>query len=223
VNSIREKKGKYQEIGKIGKMEFAKAKDNKESYWGTFGEWGGRAIDCWLIIGAIIICLVAKQNIIKTLITAIQSSIPLLIIYIFAAVPADIIGNSGISENLAKKILPKSVTPSAGYLALLSIFGLSVLFSFLIASTAMTASLVAVSAPALLAISTSTLVYAAIFSWVGGILGMAFSPYNGILMASLEKSKISFKQFIKKTWILWLTISITAFSLVFYWAKFKIK
>ena len=66
----------------------------------------------------------------------------------------------------------------------------------------MTSTLVAVFAPTLLAISDSTLIYAAIFAWLGGIIGMAFSPNNGILMASLEKSKISYKQFIKKTWIL---------------------
>ena len=50
----------------------------------------------------------------ESLVTAIQSSIPLLIIYIFAAVPAKIIENSGISENLAEKILPDKVTPNVG-------------------------------------------------------------------------------------------------------------
>jgi hypothetical protein len=45
---------------------------------------------------------------------------------------------------------------------------------------------------------------------------MAFSPNNGILAASLEKNKISYKYFIKKTWLLAAVILVTAFSLVTY-------
>src|SRR4051812_4189518 len=98
------------------------------------------------------------------LITAIKNSIPLLLVYIFAAVPADIIKNSGVANNLAKNILPSSVSPNFKYLALFSIFGLSVLFTFLIDSTAISSALVASLAPALVASSESVLIYAAVFA-----------------------------------------------------------
>jgi hypothetical protein len=34
---------------------------------------------------------------------------------------------------------------------------------------------------------------------MGAIIGTAFSPNSGVLAASLEKNKISYKQFLKKT------------------------
>jgi uncharacterized ion transporter superfamily protein YfcC len=119
--------------------------------------------------------------------------------------------------------LSENIASSAGFWFLVTIFGLSTLISFFICSTSITAALVSVSAPALLAISSQTLIYAAIFSWVGGILGMAFSPANGILVASLERSETSYKQFIKKTWVFWAIVTTVVFGLVFYWAKFVIK
>src|SRR5690349_9992833 len=107
----------------------------------------------------------------ESFITAAKNSLPLLIVYIFAAVPAGIIESSGISKNLAERILPRSVSPNAGLWFLIGIFAFSTLTSFFISSTAMTTNLVAVSAPALLSISESTLIYAAIFAWMGGIIG----------------------------------------------------
>jgi len=54
-------------------------------------------------------------------------------------------------------------------------------------------------APTLLAVSESMLIYAAIFAWIGAILGCAFSPFHGVLLTSLNKIKMSYKQFIQKT------------------------
>ena len=218
------KETEHEEMGNMGKeMKFTKTKEDKKSYWGTFGKWEGMGIDCWLIIGAIIICLLAKISIMGTLTTAVQSAIPLVLVYIFAAVPATIVQGSGMSENLAKTILPTSVMTKAKYWALLPIFGLSMLVSFLIDSTSITAAMIAALAPTLASISSSVLIYAAIFAWVGGILGMAFSPNNGILIATLEKSKTTYKQFIKKTWMLGLIMLATAFGLVWFWTWFNIK
>jgi uncharacterized ion transporter superfamily protein YfcC len=221
--------GKYEEkehedLGELGNVKIAKTvTDKNKVYWGKFGNWNARSIDCWFIFGGIIICLIAKLNIVKTFTVAAQNSLPLLFIYILSAAPAEIIMKSGFSDSLAGKILPENSSPSAGFLMLLSIFILSTIISFFVCSTAITSSLVSVSKPALLAISSQTLIFAGIFSWIGGILGMAFSPANGILVASLEKSETSYKQFIQKTWKLWSIVTLITFSLVFFWAKFIIK
>ncbi|WNE40430.1 MAG: hypothetical protein GBAus27B_000497 [Mycoplasmataceae bacterium] len=223
--------GKYEEkehedLGEIGNGEVKVAKvvtDAKKSYWGRFGNWNTRSLDCWFIFGGIIICLITKLNVAKTFVVAAQNGLPLLFIYVLSAAPAEIIKGSGFSDGLAGKILPETSSPNAGFLMLFSIFVLSAIVGFFICSTAITASLVSVSRPALLAISSQTFIYAGIFSWVGGILGMAFSPTNGILVASLERSETSYKEFIKKTWKLWLIVTLVTFGLVFFWAKFIIK
>ena len=219
---IEEEKEKHVEAGRIGKTEMFKAKESKEKYWGTFGEWGGMALDCWLIIGAIIICLLARQSIIGSLTTAVQNAIPLVLIYILSDVPAVIIAKSGISKSLAPKLLPKTISPFFKYKILFSIFGISLLANFFVASTGISAALVGALAPTLLAVSESTLVYASIFSWTATIFGMAFSPFNGILIASLEKGKTTYKQFIKKTWPLAVIMSLTLFGLLIFWTKFYI-
>jgi hypothetical protein len=127
-----------------------------------------------------------------------KNGIPLVLIYAFAAVPARIMKVSGISNNLAKMLLPNKVMAVPVFL-LLFIFGGSVLLTFLVGSTtAMATSLVSALAPTLLAFSESTFIYATLFAWIGAILGMAFSPNNGILRASLGKGEVSYKQFIKK-------------------------
>jgi hypothetical protein len=77
--------------------------------------------------------------------------------------------------------------------------------------------LVSCLAPTLLSFSESTFIYAALFAWIGAVLGMAFSPNNGILRASLEKGEVSYKQFIKKVWVLGLIMFATACILVGFW------
>src|SRR4051794_21271014 len=95
------------------------------------------------------------------LVTAIQSSIPILLIYIFSAVPAKIIENSGLSNSLTEKLLPTSISPNFKYLALFSVFGLSVLFTFFLDSTSIISALVSAFAPTLLVFSDQILIYAA--------------------------------------------------------------
>jgi hypothetical protein len=95
--------------------------------------------------------------------------------------------------------------------------------TFIVSSVAIAVALVTAFAPILLAFGESTLIYAAIFAWVGAIIGMAFSPNNGILRASLEKGKITYKQFIKKTWKLAVTMALSALGLVVFWTRFMVK
>ncbi|CFW93001.1 Putative Arginine/ornithine antiporter [endosymbiont DhMRE of Dentiscutata heterogama] len=219
-----ETKEEYEKLGTIEEMKVTRIKEEKVKNWGTFGKWEEQAVNCWLIIGGIIICLLAKQSIMKNLITAIQNSIPLLLIYIFAAVPASIIKNSGMSEKIAEKLLPNTAQTAAASLALYSAFGFSFLITFVVGSTTSIATtLIAAFAPTLLAFGESTLIYAALFAWIGAIMGMAFSPNNGILRASLEKGQTSYKQFFKKTWILGLIMLAASAGLVFSWTRFVIK
>ena len=213
----------HERVGEIEKMKIAKVKEKNEKNWGVFGEWGEQAIDCWLIIGGIIICLLAKQSIIGSLTTSIQNAIPLLLVYIFAAVPATIIKKSGMSDNLAGILLPKTAKGAGSSFALLSVFGISFLLTFIVSSVAIAIALVAAFAPILLAFGESTLIYGAIFAWVGAVMGMAFSPNNGILRASLEKGKVTYKQFIKKTWKLALIMTLVALGLVVFWTRFMVK
>ena len=208
---------KYQDVGNLEEMPIAKTSPNIKKNWGVFGNWEDKAINCWLIIGGIIICLTTQQSIIGNLNTAMKNGIPLVLVYTFAAVPAAIMNISGISDKLAQVLLPKTVM-AIPVLLLLFIFGASILLTFLVGSTtAIASTLVGCLAPTLLSFSESTLIYAALFAWIGAILGMAFSPNNGILRASLEKGEVSYKQFIKKVWGLGLIMFTTACILVGFW------
>ena len=142
--------------------------------------------------------MITKQSLIKNLISAAQNSIPLLLIYVFSALPAAILKESKLGGLLAKFILPDKVISGAKYLALIPIFLLAIVLGFLVCSPSMAAILVSALAPALKALSPTILIYAAIFAWVGVILGMTFSANNGILQASLEKNQLSYTPFIKK-------------------------
>lgn len=212
----------YKELGVIGGKKIAKVEVKRQNYWEKFGKWGERSINCWLVVGGIIICLLAQENIIKNLIKAIQSTIPLVLTYIISAVPATILDSSGVSENLAKLILPETANHSFEYKALFSVFFFSFLISVFITSPSLVAGLVAVFAPALFAISEPLLIYAAVFARAGTVLGLAFSPFNGILHASLEKSKITYKQFIQKTWKLFSAMSLTMSTLIILWSILKV-
>jgi len=203
-------------LGKFLNKYAEKIPSQISSEWGIFGKWSGVSVDCLFIIGGIVICLLSKQKIMNNLVIAINESIPILLVYVFAAVPTTIIRETGISENIIKKLLPTSINNNFKYIILFSVFGLSILFSFLFNTVAITAALVTALSPLLLSISQQFLIFAAIFAWMGGIIGTTFSPHSGTLVNSLEKVKISYKEFIKKTWILWLMMLITSFCLVFY-------
>jgi len=225
VTNKIEGEDKYEKLGEVEKMKVAKVTENeKEANWGVFGRWEEMAINCWLIIGGIIICLLAKQSIMGNLTSSMQNAIPLLLVYIFAAVPASIIQKSGMSKKLAGILVPETAKGGGSFLALSFAFGASFLLSFVIGSTvALAVTLITTLAPTLLAFGEPALIYAALFAWTGAIMGMAFSPNNGILRASLEKGKITYKQFIKKTWKLAAVMTLAAVGLIIFWTKFMIK
>ncbi|KLL02346.1 MAG: hypothetical protein MRERC_2c081 [Mycoplasmataceae bacterium RC_NB112A] len=213
----------YKEVGEIGQMEIAKVERKKESYWGTFGKWGERALDCWFLVGGIIICLVAKLKIFSVLIKAAQKVLPLILInYILTYVPVFILQKSGMTGRLTNLLSSAEIQKNIKYVALFAVFGLSLIFSFLINNTWIAVAIVSILAPTLLNISESTLLYAALFAWMGHMVGIAYSPTSGVLRESLEESQTTYRQFLKRTWKLGLIFLLTAFLLVFVWIKFVI-
>lgn len=214
----------YTEVGKIGnEMEIAKVEKKKEGYWGTFGNWGQRALDCWFLVGGIVICLVAKLKIFQVLIKAAQKALPLILInYILTYVPVFILQKSGMTGRLTTFLSSSEVQKNLKYIALFAVFGLSLIFSFLINNTWIAVAVVSILAPTLLNISESTLLHAALFAWLGHIVGSAYSPTNGILMESLEKNQITYRQFLKKIWKLGLVMLLVSLLLILIWSKFVI-
>ena len=214
----------YKEVGEIGQMKIAKVEKKKEGYWGTFGNWGERALDCWFLVGGIIICLVAKLNLFQVLIKAAQKVLPLILInYVLTYVPVFILQKSGMTGRLTTLLSSAEVQKNIKYIALLAVFGLSLIFSFLINNTWIAVAVVSILAPTLLNISESTLLYAALFAWMGHIVGSAYSPTNGILIESLEKNHLTYRQFLKKIWKLGLILLLTSLLLILVWSKFVIK
>jgi TRAP-type C4-dicarboxylate transport system permease large subunit len=204
-------------------MKVAEVKEKKVGYWETFGNWKSRSIDCWLIVGTVIICLLSRQSILESLISSVKETIPFILFYIFTDLFATIIVNSGLSEGLAQRILPTTTAPSFKYWVLFSIFGISLLFNFFVASVGIGTALVVAMAPTLLGVSESALIYASVFAWMGAILGCAFSPFHGMLLASLNKIKMTYQQFIKKTWKLGLIMLVITINLIWFWIKFRVE
>jgi hypothetical protein len=104
---------------------------------------------------------------------------------------------AGMPGQISKLILSDKVTAKAGILALFAVFlgtFLISLFAQGIASTVFSGFV-----PALAAISANTLLYGFLIMWLARMIACAFSPANGILLASLETNKISYKEYIKKT------------------------
>ncbi|MCE8162965.1 MAG: hypothetical protein I3273_00605 [Candidatus Moeniiplasma glomeromycotorum] len=214
----------YKEVGEIGQMRMAKVEKKKEGYWGTFGNWGERSLDCWFLLGGIIICLVAKLKIFSVLIKAAQRALPLILInYILTYVPVFILQKSGMTGRLTTLLSSAEVQKNIKYIALLAVFGLSLIFSFLINNTWIAVAVVSILAPTLLNISEATLLYAALFAWMGHIVGSAYSPTNGILMESLEENQITYRRFLKKIWKLGLILFLASLLLILVWSKFIIK
>ena len=105
------------------------------------------------------------KKLLRSLITSMQNAVPLVLIYIFAAVPATIIQKSGMSKKLAGILLPETAKGGGGSLALFFVFGSSLLLTFAVGSTiALAMALVTALAPTLLAFGESTLIYAALFA-----------------------------------------------------------
>jgi hypothetical protein len=72
----------------------------------VFGSWEAQSIDCFLIIGGIIICMISNLDIPSTLVLSIRNSISLLVVYFFALTPVKIMKESGLTDKLTRMILP---------------------------------------------------------------------------------------------------------------------
>jgi len=80
-----------------------------------------------------------------------------------------------------------------------------------------------IAVPLLYAVSKNTLMYGIIIIMLGATIGMTFSPTNGILQTTLQQNKITYKEFLKKTWILGLLLLAVALPLVLFCAEWLAK
>ncbi|KLL03203.1 MAG: hypothetical protein MRECE_24c018 [Mycoplasmataceae bacterium CE_OT135] len=200
-----EEKGKQQDIAKV-------ETNVNESFWPKFGHWDELQLCSWFVVGAIIICLLSKQNVANTLITTAQKTIPILIGYILMSTAATIIKESGMQNRLKDYLLSEKITKHASIFALFSIFFSFFLVSLVAHSLAFPLFLSVV--PALFAISPQVVLYATIIMLMARFLAVSISPTNVILMNALEASGTTYKEYIKKTWVLWLIIFLVALGLV---------
>jgi hypothetical protein len=152
------------------------------------------------VIGAIIICLLSRQNIANTLITAFKKTVPVILGYIFMTTAATISQEAGMPDQLKKYLLSEKVTKHASILALFSIFFSMLIICFFVHSLALPLFLSVT--PALLAISPNTLLYGAMVMVLARFLAVSISPSNAILMSALQEVKVTYKEYIKKTWTL---------------------
>ncbi|WP_147409626.1 hypothetical protein [endosymbiont GvMRE of Glomus versiforme] len=189
--------------------------DQKENLWGTFGKWEELQIYSWFIIGGIIICLLSKQNIVNTLIVSLKKSIPLVLSYILMFTPMVIIRDSGMSKNISE-LLPTRTTPSARYWLLFGALLIPLIISLVFPILRHALNYIAV--PLFYAVSKNTLMYGIIIVLIGSTIGMTFSPVNGILQTSLQQNKITYKEFLKKTWVLGLLLLAVVLPLIWFCA-----
>ena len=205
----------YQVLGEAGKEEkikLAQVNEGKEEkFWTTFGEWGDLQLYSWFIIGGIIICLLSKQSITNTLVVSLQKSIPLILSYILMLTPILIIKDSGMSENIPK-LLPVGVTQNARYWLLFGALLIPFIINLFLPLTR--GILVYIAVPILYAVSKNSLMYGTIIIFLGASIAMAFSPANGILQTSLQENKITYKEYLKKTWVLGLFLLLAALLFV---------
>ncbi|RHZ36633.1 hypothetical protein [endosymbiont GvMRE of Glomus versiforme] len=201
-----------------GKQQhMATVETNKtERFWPKFGEWGHLQTCVIFVIGAVIICLLSRQGIANNLITGFQKTVPIILGYIFMATSATIAQESGMSNKLKDYILSEKVTKHASIFALFSIFFSFLVICFFVESLAST--LFFSISPALFAISPNTLLYGAMIMILARFLVASVSPTNAILMSALKEVGTSYKEYVKKTWVLWLIVFLVALGLVGYCA-----
>ena len=215
---------KHEELGEVGKKDkitLAQVnKDKKENFWGTFGKWGDLQTYSWFVIAGIIICLLSKQNIANTLVVSFKKSIPLVLAYILMMTPMVIIKDSEMAEKIPES-LPARATPNARYWLLLGALLIPLLVNLLLPG--MRGILAYIAVPLLYAVSKNTLMYGIIIIMLGATIGMTFSPTNGILQTTLQQNKITYKEFLKKTWILGLLLLAVALPLVLFCAGWLAK
>jgi len=173
--------------------------------WESFGNWGLMSIDCLFIVSGIFISLISKKKIMENLIESIIMSIPSLLIIIFSSVPSTIIK---ITELKIKNDLKNY----NDFILLNLIFFFSILISFFFNSTSLIESIFLLVKNNL---NKRILFHGVIFSWIGGIIGTCFSPYNGTLINSLLEIKSTYNYFIKKTYILWIILFFLSWFFIF--------
>ena len=198
-------KGKQQHIATVqtGKTE---------PFWPKFGAWGHLQTCTLFVIGAVVICLLSRQSIANTLITAFQKTVPVILAYIFMATSATIVQESGMADKLKNHLLSEKVTKHASIFTLFSIFFSFLVICFVVESLA--GPLLFSITPVLLAISSNTLLYGAMIMILARFLAASVSPTNAILMSALREVGTSYKEYIKKTWVLWLMVFLIALGLV---------
>jgi len=164
--------------------------------------------------------LLSKQNIANTLVVSFKKSIPLVLAYILMMTPMVIIKDSEMAEKIPK-LLPTRATPNARYLLLIGALLIPLLVNLLLPG--MRGILAYIAVPLLYAVSKNTLMYGIIIIMLGATIGMTFSPTNGILQTTLQQNKITYKEFLKKTWILGLLLLAVALPLVLFCAEWLAK
>lgn len=214
ISSEPEDKGKQQHIATV-------ETNQTEHFWPKFGKWDNLQTCSLFVIGAIIICLLSRQNIANTLITAFKKTVPVILGYIFMATAATISQEAGMPDQLKKYLLSEKVTKHASILALFSIFFSMLIICFFVHSLALPLFLSVT--PALLAISPNTLLYGAMVMVLARFLAVSISPSNAILMSALQEVKVTYKEYIKKTWTLWLIVFLVALGLVSFCAFRSLK
>ena len=206
----------YKELGTVkvspdsssekNEIEIAEVKKSKKTSWGKFGEWEDAQKTYWFTIGGIVICLIAKLNIINTLTAAITKVIPIIIMYIFAYTAPMLlkamklkISSTGFSLVSRHTILPIIFV----VFFVLCFFGLNIMRSAL-----------PIVAKTLKSFSANTLAYSVTVMFMGRFLANAVSPIDNNLQMTLQTNKLTYKKYIKKTWILWTIIFFVLLILI---------
>jgi len=163
--------------------------------------------------------LLSKQNIFDTLVISVQNTIPLILGYILMQTLLVIVQNSEIIGNLGS-ILPSRPDANIKYLVLFGAFLFPFLINLFVPHTRYL--FISTFAPLLYAFSKDILLYGAITIIIGSTIASTFSPFNTILQISLQENKVTYREFLKKTWLLGLTMFLSSLLLVSVWI-FSIK
>lgn len=199
------------EKGEPEKMEIARVTKEKKTYWGKFGEWSTAQVVYWLTIGAIIICLIDRQNIISTLVITITKTAPIIVTYIFSYAIITMVKSMDLNINLAKLLPEKATKIPPGLIIFPVLFGVFFLcYFFSIAIMPLFEKLV----DPLKGFSKNTLLYGVIICLMARFVSMGLSPFSGNLQTTLQINKVSYKTYLKKTWFLWFMVFLITLGLI---------
>jgi len=132
-------------------------------------------------------------NIINTLITAVTKTIPIIIAYIFAGTIVVLL------EKMELKI-GTGFLPHSRFWVLPIIFVVFFLLIFL--AVDVRRALAKAMAKTLKSYSLNTLAYSITVIHMARMVAEGISPFNGNLQMSLTATNLSYKKYIKKTWLL---------------------